>query len=201
MRNERDKKEEMFESFFKSGKEQELLITNREGLVMGKVAQVEKVVEVAELVDSIVKLKEEDDRLNRREQYRQGQIDGEEKRVNKKMDELREEIGKLKIDLWMNVVAADKEMKVLEGKRHRIKKQLKEAEIRGKRISVISKVPAPKAKPYKVLKVVQSMSSAGKTYEIRLGKDYRVYCTCPAWRYRGGNCKHLKQYREELVTA
>jgi len=45
-----------------------------------------------------------------------------------------------------------------------------------------------------ILKEVESRSTYGKTYEIRLGKDGVVYCTCPAWKFSRGNktCKHLR---------
>ena len=46
----------------------------------------------------------------------------------------------------------------------------------------------------------------GTTYELRVGQDYRVYCTCTAWKmgkqkfiYRNEmikNCKHLIHFME-----
>lgn len=45
-----------------------------------------------------------------------------------------------------------------------------------------------------VLQMVASDSRVGVKYEIRVGKDHRVYCTCPAWKYSGKNCKHLHRY-------
>jgi len=41
---------------------------------------------------------------------------------------------------------------------------------------------------------VQSASDPKKRYEIRLGKDNVVYCTCPAWRFSKAPhkcCKHI----------
>jgi SWIM zinc finger len=49
-----------------------------------------------------------------------------------------------------------------------------------------------------VLATVASKSNANRTYEIRLGKDEKVYCTCPAWKFSGtGNCKHLREFRNQ----
>jgi len=47
-----------------------------------------------------------------------------------------------------------------------------------------------------VLATFRSDSNPSKSYEIRLGRDGVVYCTCPAWKFsskkRGGHtCKHL----------
>jgi hypothetical protein len=47
------------------------------------------------------------------------------------------------------------------------------------------------------LATVPSLTSPGKVYEIRLGKDGRTYCTCKAWQYgRGKPCKHLRALAE-----
>jgi hypothetical protein len=48
-----------------------------------------------------------------------------------------------------------------------------------------------------VLTTVPSKSNPDKHYEIRLGGDNRVYCTCPAWRFSKGQktCKHLNEFR------
>jgi hypothetical protein len=46
-----------------------------------------------------------------------------------------------------------------------------------------------------VLDVVKSSSNPDRTYEIRLGADDRVYCTCIGWRYHH-HCKHLAEFRE-----
>ena len=44
------------------------------------------------------------------------------------------------------------------------------------------------------LKTVESRSTPGVSYEVRLGKDGVVYCTCPAWKFSRGakTCKHLR---------
>ena len=45
-----------------------------------------------------------------------------------------------------------------------------------------------------VLKEIESRSTPGLTYEMRLGRDGVVYCTCPAWKFSRGfkTCKHLR---------
>ena len=55
-----------------------------------------------------------------------------------------------------------------------------------------------------VITRVQSQST-DKSYEIRVGKDGRVYCTCPAWKFSRGtreekNCKHLRGLQETEVV-
>ena len=45
----------------------------------------------------------------------------------------------------------------------------------------------------KVLSTVRSNSNPGKTYEIILGDDNVIYCTCWAWK-RTRTCKHLDMY-------
>jgi predicted nucleic acid-binding Zn finger protein len=48
-----------------------------------------------------------------------------------------------------------------------------------------------------VLKTVDSLSRPGQTYQIRIGGDGAMYCTCPAWRFgKGKDCKHLKSYKQ-----
>lgn len=43
--------------------------------------------------------------------------------------------------------------------------------------------------------LVANVGSTGK-YQIRLGGDSRVYCTCPAWKFSGDakDCKHLREH-------
>ena len=46
--------------------------------------------------------------------------------------------------------------------------------------------------------------NSGSEYEIRLGGDGNVYCTCPAWRFSGKNgkprtCKHIKALEAKPV--
>lgn len=44
-----------------------------------------------------------------------------------------------------------------------------------------------------VLTTVRSHSNPALSYEIRLGKDGKVYCICPSWKFSSGKpCKHLK---------
>ena len=45
--------------------------------------------------------------------------------------------------------------------------------------------------PIAILGVFESASSPGKKYEVRVGSDEVVYCTCPGWRHHR-NCKHIK---------
>lgn len=50
-----------------------------------------------------------------------------------------------------------------------------------------------------VLATVDSDSRVGVQYEIRLGGDDRVYCTCPAWRFsKSRDCKHLRAFRHTV---
>lgn len=44
--------------------------------------------------------------------------------------------------------------------------------------------------PIAVLGMFES-SSSNKQYEVRVGSDEVVYCTCPGWRFHR-NCKHIK---------
>lgn len=58
------------------------------------------------------------------------------------------------------------------------------------------------AHPFEVLKVVESESRPGTTYEIRKShQDGKTYCTCPAWVFKArkgnGVCKHLAAYQAE----
>jgi hypothetical protein len=45
----------------------------------------------------------------------------------------------------------------------------------------------------KVLATMRSNSNPGKAYEIILGDDNVIYCTCWAWK-RNRTCKHLDMY-------
>jgi len=93
------------------------------------------------------------------------------------------------------------EMESCEKRARYIREQLEDAKQQGERIKIMAKVEKPVGKKYIILAEVESENTPGKKYEIRLGGDSRVYCTCPAWRFRGGNCKHLTRYREELVQS
>ncbi len=43
-----------------------------------------------------------------------------------------------------------------------------------------------------VVASINSFTQPGKFYEVRIGKDGKPYCTCPAWRFgRGKPCKHM----------
>jgi hypothetical protein len=46
---------------------------------------------------------------------------------------------------------------------------------------------------------VTSTSNPAKQYEIRMGKDGRIYCGCPAWKFSGAegvnkSCKHVRAF-------
>lgn len=60
-----------------------------------------------------------------------------------------------------------------------------------------------------VIAEVPSTSNPSKKYQIRLGGDGNVYCSCPAWKYQKGKaphervCKHMKGLAKQIaqVTA
>lgn len=48
----------------------------------------------------------------------------------------------------------------------------------------------------KAIKEINSTTGNGTIYDIRLGEDYRIYCTCPSWRFSSPprkECKHLRE--------
>ena len=49
----------------------------------------------------------------------------------------------------------------------------------------------------RVLATVPSKSNPAKSYEIRLGGDGVVYCTCRAW-IQNKFCKHLEEYHTNM---
>lgn len=51
----------------------------------------------------------------------------------------------------------------------------------------------------RVLAKVPSKSNPAKSYEIRLGGDGVVYCTCRAW-VTNKFCKHLEEYHSRNMT-
>jgi hypothetical protein len=59
----------------------------------------------------------------------------------------------------------------------------------------MTRFPLESKKVYEVLVNVPSSSNPDKLYEIRLGSDSKIYCTCPAWRFskaREKGCKHVR---------
>jgi predicted nucleic acid-binding Zn finger protein len=47
-------------------------------------------------------------------------------------------------------------------------------------------------------------SRAGKVYELTLGDDNVLYCTCPAWRFtkkRPRTCKHIEAWQDAVGSA
>ncbi|MCG3204309.1 MAG: hypothetical protein KCHDKBKB_01024 [Elusimicrobia bacterium] len=54
-----------------------------------------------------------------------------------------------------------------------------------------------KKTPYTVIEEMPSRSNPNRGYQIRMGKDGVIYCTCPAWGFSIKNhptrtCKHLQ---------
>ena len=52
--------------------------------------------------------------------------------------------------------------------------------------------------PKMILGEYQSASNPGKLYQVYLGEDEVVYCTCPAWKFSGNkgftrSCKHTEK--------
>lgn len=58
-------------------------------------------------------------------------------------------------------------------------------------------------RPSQTLDIMSVPSSNGKTsYDIKLGKDGNVYCTCPAWKFQKlhpqqRTCKHIKSAQSQ----
>ena len=48
----------------------------------------------------------------------------------------------------------------------------------------------------KILAQIES-DTTDKQYQIRVGADFRTYCTCPSWRFCKSDpkcCKHLERF-------
>ena len=48
----------------------------------------------------------------------------------------------------------------------------------------------------KILAQIES-DTTPKQYQIRVGEDFRTYCTCPSWRFSKADpksCKHLVRF-------
>lgn len=55
-----------------------------------------------------------------------------------------------------------------------------------------------------VLATVKSDTTSNVTYEIRLSRNNRAYCTCPSWKYQHlptalRTCKHLNRLAQAFV--
>jgi hypothetical protein len=62
---------------------------------------------------------------------------------------------------------------------------------------IAAKLAQLNAKDYVVLGLEPSDSS-NTTYEIRMGSNHSVYCTCKGWQYsHTGSCKHLDRFIEK----
>jgi hypothetical protein len=48
---------------------------------------------------------------------------------------------------------------------------------------------------------VTSDSNPDHLYELRLGLDGRVYCTCPSWKFHGHCCKHMMKAAVGVFNA
>lgn len=54
------------------------------------------------------------------------------------------------------------------------------------------------AKNYVVLAKAES-DSGGADYEIRLGTNHAVFCSCKGWQYsKNGTCKHLERWKQQV---
>ena len=56
-----------------------------------------------------------------------------------------------------------------------------------------------------VIAYVPSSSDPSKSYEVRLGGDGNVYCTCPNWKFqklppKERTCKHMKALSSQIAT-
>jgi predicted nucleic acid-binding Zn finger protein len=57
-----------------------------------------------------------------------------------------------------------------------------------------------------VIAYVPSSSNPSVSYEVRLGKDGNVYCTCPNWKFqklppKERSCKHMKALSAQISTV
>lgn len=57
-----------------------------------------------------------------------------------------------------------------------------------------------------VIAVVPSSSNPALSYEIRLGHDGNVYCSCPNWKYqklppKERTCKHMKELSAKIAEV
>lgn len=48
-----------------------------------------------------------------------------------------------------------------------------------------------------LVKVVESGTTKGLFYEVRMGKDGRLYCTCIGWKFHH-DCKHARTIPAQL---
>lgn len=56
-----------------------------------------------------------------------------------------------------------------------------------------------------IIATVPSKSDPEKTYEIRMGKDGNMYCSCPAWKYqkkspKDRTCKHIDALNKAIKS-
>jgi hypothetical protein len=55
-----------------------------------------------------------------------------------------------------------------------------------------------------LIRRIQS-SSSDRVYELHIGNDGRLYCTCPGWQFqaakKNGMCKHVAAYTSELASG
>ena len=57
-------------------------------------------------------------------------------------------------------------------------------------------MPATTTKPQKVVLATFASSSIPTLFEIRLGRDNKVYCTCKGFIFHG-HCRHMDSFRED----
>jgi hypothetical protein len=52
---------------------------------------------------------------------------------------------------------------------------------------------------FTILAYVPSESATDRDYEIRMGSNHSVFCTCKGWQYsKTGTCKHLERFKAEF---
>lgn len=55
----------------------------------------------------------------------------------------------------------------------------------------------------KLIRTWKSASDPDRVYELRIGTDGEVYCSCPAWKFskaRPRVCKHIQAWTDSIVT-
>jgi len=75
------------------------------------------------------------------------------------------------------------------------KQQTRNAETQARVAAVLASV---NSKNYTVLAKADS-DSGGAGYEIRMGSNHAVFCSCKGWQYsKNGTCKHLERFKVQV---